>query len=82
MPGVEAVLAKRSLMRDLAERLRGTLSFEADILPFSQVETLGSGGLELVPTIGIVEALRAVKDEDEIELIRAPRGRPSARSRR
>jgi Xaa-Pro aminopeptidase len=68
-PGVVAVLAKRSLMLDLAKRLRGKIRFEADVLPFSQVETLGSGGLDLVPVTGIVEGLRAVKDEDEIELI-------------
>ncbi len=70
VPEVEAVQAKRSLLVDLAGRLRGRLAFEADVLPFSQYETLRAGGLELVPAAGIVEALRAVKDEDEIELIR------------
>jgi Xaa-Pro aminopeptidase len=68
--GVKAELTKRSLLRDLAERLEGRLAFESDALPHSQVETLGSGGLELVPTTGIVEALRAVKDEAEIAKIR------------
>jgi Xaa-Pro aminopeptidase len=68
--GVEAVLAKRALMLDLAKRLRGKVAFEADVLPFSQVERLGSGGLELEPVTGVVEALRAVKDEDEIGRIR------------
>ena len=67
--GVEAVLAPRSLMVDLAGRLRGKIGFEADVLPWSQVEVLGSGGLELVPVIGAVEALRAVKDADEIGLV-------------
>src|SRR5205823_8576975 len=38
-------------------------------LPFAQVETLRAGGLELVPTSGVVEALRAVKDAGEIEAI-------------
>jgi Xaa-Pro aminopeptidase len=70
IPGVEAVLAKRSLIVDLAKRLRGTVMFEADVLSFSQVETLASGGLELVPVRGMVESLRAVKDDEEIELIR------------
>jgi Xaa-Pro aminopeptidase len=56
-------------MLDLAKRLRGKIKFEADILPFSEVQTLGSGGLDLVPAVGIVESLRAIKDEDEIELI-------------
>jgi Xaa-Pro aminopeptidase len=67
--GVEAVLANRSLMVDLSKRLRGKIGFEADVLPWSQVETLGSGGLDLVPMTGAVEALRAVKDEDEIARI-------------
>ena len=40
------------------------------MLPYTQVQALGAGGLELVPTTGIVEALRAVKDEDEIGMIR------------
>jgi len=70
VPGVEAVQAKRFLLTDLAGRLHGRLGFEADVLPYSQAETLRAGGLELVPTSGIVEAQRAVKDENEIELIR------------
>ena len=49
LPGVEAVLAKRSLMVDLATRLRGKIAFEADILPWSQVQSLGAHGLDLVP---------------------------------
>jgi Xaa-Pro aminopeptidase len=69
IPGVEAVLARRSLMVDLSKRLKGKVAFEADVLPFSQVEVLGSGGLELIPVTGVVEALRAVKDEDEIARI-------------
>jgi Xaa-Pro aminopeptidase len=70
LEGVEAVLAKRSLMLDLAKRLKGKLAFEADTLPYSQAEALGSGGLKLVPVTGVVESLRAVKEEDEIESIR------------
>jgi Xaa-Pro aminopeptidase len=70
VPGVEAVQTKRALLADLAARLRGRLAFEADVLPVSQYEMLRAGGLELVPTSGIVSALRAVKDGDEIERIR------------
>jgi Xaa-Pro aminopeptidase len=70
IPDVEAVLTKRSLLLDLSERLRGKVAFEADVLAFSQAETLGGGRLELVPVTGIVESLRAVKDEDEIGRIR------------
>ena len=69
IPGVEAVLAKRSLMVDLAKRLRGKIGFEADILPWTQMQALGAGGLDLVPMTGTVEALRAVKDEEEIGMI-------------
>jgi Xaa-Pro aminopeptidase len=68
--GVEAVMSKRSLMRDLSERLQGRIQFEADAVPFSQHQVLGSGGLELVPTTGIVEGMRAVKDAREIEQLR------------
>ena len=69
IPGVEPVLTKRSLMVDLASRLRGKIGFEADILPWSQVQALGSHGLDLVPLTGAVEALRSVKDGDEIATI-------------
>ncbi len=70
VPGVEAVLTKGAIVRDVAGRLSGTVAFEADSLTFAQAETLGSDGLELVPTTGLVEALRMVKDEGEVELIR------------
>jgi Xaa-Pro aminopeptidase len=70
VPGVVAELTKRALVTDLGERLEGRIAFEADALPYSQVEALRSGGLELVPTSGVVEALRAVKDEDEVGKIR------------
>jgi Xaa-Pro aminopeptidase len=69
-PGVEAELTKRSVLRDLAQQLTGRLGFEADALPFSQHAVLGSGGLELVPTSGVVEGLRAVKDAGELEKVR------------
>jgi Xaa-Pro aminopeptidase len=70
VPGVQAELTRRALMRDLAERLTGRLAFESDVLPYRQYEVLASGGLELVPTSGVVEAQRAVKDDDEIERLR------------
>jgi Xaa-Pro aminopeptidase len=70
IPEVEAVLAKRTLMLDLADRLRGKIAFEADILPYSQVEALGSGRLEPVPVTGIVEGLRAIKDDGEVARVR------------
>jgi Xaa-Pro aminopeptidase len=70
LEGVEPVLVKRAVTRDLAGRLEGRIQFEADTLAYSQHELLASGGLELVPTSGVVEALRAVKDADEIDRTR------------
>jgi Xaa-Pro aminopeptidase len=68
--GVEAVLTKRSLLRDLAGRLGKRIAFEADALPFSQHEVLATGRRTLVPTSGLVEGLRAVKDEGELTRVR------------
>jgi Xaa-Pro aminopeptidase len=68
--GVEFVETKRSLYAALAELLEGRLGFEADDLTYGRWETLSAGGLELVPRRGLVEALRAVKDDDELELVR------------
>jgi Xaa-Pro aminopeptidase len=70
VPGVQVELAKRSLVADLAERLEGALAFEAAALTYAQYESLAAGGLELVPSRGAVEALRAVKEEGEVEQIR------------
>ena len=66
----EFVETKRDLVADLADRLSGRIAFEAAHLPYAAYETLAGGGLELVPTSGLVEALRAVKDERELEAIR------------
>jgi Xaa-Pro aminopeptidase len=68
--GVVAVQAKRALLADLAAQLQGRVAFEADALPYAQYEVLLSGGLELVPTRGSVESLRAVKEEAEIDHVR------------
>jgi Xaa-Pro aminopeptidase len=70
VPGVEFVEAGRNLLAHLAEALSGPLSFEARSLSFAGYETLDAGELELTPTHGIVESLRAVKDEGELDAIR------------
>jgi Xaa-Pro aminopeptidase len=64
--GVEAVLTKRSLLRDVAGRLGKRVAFEADALPYSQHGVLATNRRTLVPTSGVVERLRAVKDDDEL----------------
>jgi Xaa-Pro aminopeptidase len=69
--GVEAVQTKRSLIGWLAQELDGRIGFEANVLPWSLAEQLREeGGLELVPRKGLVEQLRAVKDESELETFR------------
>jgi Xaa-Pro aminopeptidase len=66
---VEPVLTKRNLIGELAEKLSGRIAFERT-LQYGNYETLGDGGLELVPTSGLVEGLRAVKDDEELATLR------------
>jgi Xaa-Pro aminopeptidase len=67
--GVEVAQTKRNLIRELAETLSGRIGFEA-VLSYGHFEVLRDGGLDLVPTHGVVETLRAVKDERELEALR------------
>jgi Xaa-Pro aminopeptidase len=68
--GVEAVQTRRSLIAWLSEELSGPVGFEANVLPWSLAEELRSGGVELVPRKGLVERLRAVKDDNELMAFR------------
>ena len=68
--GVEAVQTKRTLIGWLADELSGRIGFESNVLPWSFAEELKKGGLDLVPRKGLVERLRAVKDEGELETFR------------
>jgi Xaa-Pro aminopeptidase len=69
--GVEAQQTTgRSLLADVAGRIDGRIGFEGDVLPYAQFEALRGAGLELVPTSGVVERLRAVKDGAEVASIR------------
>ena len=68
--GVTFEETTRALLRDLAERLSGPVGFEADAVSYSNWETLGSGSIEPVPRRGLVERLRAVKDDDELAAIK------------
>ena len=70
VPEVEFVETKRSVVADLADRLSGRIGFEADNLRYAGYETLAAGGADLVPRSGLVEGLRAVKDETELDAIR------------
>jgi Xaa-Pro aminopeptidase len=68
--GVELVETKRHLVSALAELLHGRIGFEPYALSYAEWDILATAGLELVPRHGLVEALRAVKDEGELETIR------------
>jgi Xaa-Pro aminopeptidase len=70
VPGVEAALARRELTRDVAGQLTGRVQFEADVLPYLEWERLASVDAELVPTRGLVDELRAVKEDEELAAIR------------
>jgi Xaa-Pro aminopeptidase len=68
--GVEVVQTKRGVIGALAEQLSGAIGFEATTVVYSDFKTLEGGGLELVPHSGLVESLRAIKEESELEIIR------------
>ena len=67
--GVEFVETARSLIADLADAVEGRAGFEAASLTYDRYAILRDAGIELVPREGLVESLRAVKDEDEVARI-------------
>jgi Xaa-Pro aminopeptidase len=68
--GVEFAETKRDLLGDLAGRLSGRIGFESAFVTYAGYEKLRGGGLDLVPRPGLVEALRAKKDERELDALR------------
>jgi Xaa-Pro aminopeptidase len=70
VPDVDVQMTKRSMMADIGSRLKGRVQFEADVLPYLEWERLSSGGADLVPTRGLVDDVRAVKDEEEVAKLR------------
>jgi len=68
--GVEFVETERALLKGLARRLSGRIGFEPSAVTYAGYEELREGGPELVPRPGAVEALRAVKDAQELDAIR------------
>ncbi len=70
--GVTFTQTKRNLVGELAELLTGRrIGIEAATLTVAQWETLRGAGVDAVATQGLVEGLRAIKDEGEIDAIRA-----------
>ena len=71
LTGVRAVETGRYLAQELATLLAGRrIAFEAEHLSVADHGRLAAGGLELVPSHGAVERLRAVKEPAEVESIR------------
>ena len=69
--GVEVVQTRRDVAGALAELLAGRrIGFEASRISYAHWQTLAEGGVDLVPTRGLVEAFRLVKDDAEIDAIR------------
>ena len=69
--GVTFVETRRDVIGALAERLAGQrIAFEASRVSYAQWQTLREGGVDLTPTQGMVERLRAVKDADELAALR------------
>jgi Xaa-Pro aminopeptidase len=72
--GVEVELLKRDLYANLGQLLAGRFGFEAEAVTYARWESLAAGDAEPVPRRGLVEALRAVKDESELRSVRAAAG--------
>ena len=70
----ERVEAGRELLDDLARRLTGRAGFDdahVSVRTHAKLTAQAGDGVELVPAGGLVEALRAVKDEEEVRAMRA-----------
>jgi Xaa-Pro aminopeptidase len=70
----ERLEASRELLGDLAARLIGRAGFDdahVSVKAHAALAEKVSDGVELVPAAGLVEGLRAVKDEGELAAIRA-----------
>jgi Xaa-Pro aminopeptidase len=69
--GTTVVETSRYVIRSLAGLLSGrSIAIEADHLSVSAFETLRGGGIRAEHTTGLVEALRAVKSDEELAALR------------
>jgi Xaa-Pro aminopeptidase len=71
---VEILPVDRAVLSDLGTRLgqlvEGPVAFESDIVTVAGYEELSQNGTPLLPAAGVVLALRARKDEQELDAIR------------
>lgn len=71
IPAIEFVEAPRNMVAFVGERLAGRrIGIEEEHLPHALYRVLTGAGIDVVPTKGLVESLRAVKDEAEIASMR------------
>ena len=69
--GVEVVETARGLIPAIGELLAGRrIQFEEEHLPHALFRALADAGVDAIPVSGLVESLRAVKDDDEIARMR------------
>jgi Xaa-Pro aminopeptidase len=69
--GFEVVETARGLIPAVGELLAGRrIGFEEQHLPHALYRTLVDAGVDAVPVTGLVESLRAVKDDEEIARMR------------
>ena len=71
LDGVEVVETARGLVPAIGELISGRrIQFEEQHLPHALYRALVDAGVDAVPSSGVVEGLRAVKDDDEIARMR------------
>jgi Xaa-Pro aminopeptidase len=71
LDGFEVGEVARSLIPAIGELLAGRrVMFEEQHLPYALYRALVEAGVEAMPSAGLVERLRAVKDDDEIAAMR------------
>jgi Xaa-Pro aminopeptidase len=72
LEGIRFEQTARAVIGDLATRLAGqTVGIEAHALTVASNEQLREGGVETISRTGIVERLRAIKEPEELEAMRA-----------
>ena len=67
--GVEVVETPRSVFEGLPEHVAGRIEFEAESLNYAEWAHLSAAGLELVPRSELLQGVRAVKEDAELEAI-------------
>jgi Xaa-Pro aminopeptidase len=69
--GVTFVEVERNLLASIGGLLAGRrILFDEANLPYAGFRALADAGVEAIPTSGLVESLRAVKDAEELEVMR------------